>query len=82
MTVLVTGSNGFLGAALVERLVHHRVEGIRCFVREGSDRSRLELLRQRYPHAKSSTTSGPSPAGKMRRERCAGWIPSITWPQR
>ncbi len=52
MTVLVTGSNGFLGAALVERLVHHRVEGIRCFVREGSDRSRLELLRQRYPHAK------------------------------
>lgn len=51
MTVLVTGSNGFLGAALVERLIHHKVNGIRCFVREGSDRSRLELLKQRYPEA-------------------------------
>ncbi len=51
MTVLVTGSNGFLGSSLVERLAIHGVQGIRCFVREGSDKSRLETLRKRYPDA-------------------------------
>ncbi len=51
MAVLVTGSNGFLGSALVERLALHGVQGIRCFVREGSDRSRLERLKNKYPDA-------------------------------
>ena len=51
MTVLVTGSNGFLGSVLVERLAIHGVRGIRCFVREGSDRSRLDILREKYPDA-------------------------------
>ncbi len=51
MTVLVTGSNGFLGSALVERLALHGVRHIRCLVREGSDRSRLERLKEEYPDA-------------------------------
>ena len=51
MTVLVTGSNGFLGSALVERLAIHGIQGIRCFVREGSDRGRLEALKKKYPDA-------------------------------
>ncbi len=51
MTVLVTGSNGFLGSVLVERLAASGVRDIRCFVREGSDRSRLEATRQKYPDA-------------------------------
>jgi nucleoside-diphosphate-sugar epimerase len=42
MKVLVTGSNGFLGTALVERLIAHGERDIRCFVRPGSDRKRLD----------------------------------------
>jgi nucleoside-diphosphate-sugar epimerase len=51
MKVLVTGSNGFLGAALVERLLAHGENDIRCLVRPGSSRTRLEALQARYPEA-------------------------------
>jgi len=47
--VLVTGSNGFLGSALVERLLAHGETDLRCFVRPGSDRSRLETVRAGAP---------------------------------
>jgi 2-alkyl-3-oxoalkanoate reductase len=48
MKVLVTGSNGFLGAAVVERLILEGYSNIRCFVREGSDISRLQKVQQQY----------------------------------
>ncbi len=51
MAVLVTGSNGFLGSTLVERLVEGGTRGIRCLVREGSNRDRLDRLRSQYPEA-------------------------------
>ncbi len=51
MKILVTGSNGFLGAALVERLIAHGEEDIRCFVRPGSNRSRLDDVMRRHPDA-------------------------------
>jgi 2-alkyl-3-oxoalkanoate reductase len=44
MTVLVTGSTGFLGAAVVERLLAHGVGRIRCFARPSSDTARLSTL--------------------------------------
>lgn len=44
MKILVTGSNGFLGAAVVGRLLAQGETDVRCFVRPGSDRSRLEAL--------------------------------------
>lgn len=48
MKVLVTGSNGFLGSALVDRLLVHGERDIRCMVRPASNRSRLEAIeRQR-----------------------------------
>jgi nucleoside-diphosphate-sugar epimerase len=50
--VLVTGSTGFLGAALVERLLARGEKDIRCFLRGGSDKARLEALARRYPDAK------------------------------
>lgn len=49
MKVLVTGSNGFLGAALVERLLAHGYTDIRCLVRPGSSRARLEAVQQKFP---------------------------------
>jgi nucleoside-diphosphate-sugar epimerase len=49
MKVLVTGSNGFLGGALVARLLAHGITDIRCFVRPGSNRSRLEKIQAESP---------------------------------
>ncbi len=51
MKVLVTGATGFLGTALVERLLARGEKDIRCFLRSGSDRGRLDDLARRYPDA-------------------------------
>ena len=42
MKVLVTGSNGFLGRALVGRLLAHGVADIRCLIRQDSYRTRFD----------------------------------------
>ncbi len=44
MKVLVTGATGFLGAALVCRLLARGETDVRCLVRTGSDRSKLEAI--------------------------------------
>ena len=49
MKALVTGSNGFLGAAVVERLLAHGFAAPRCLVRPGSDRSRLDAIAAAHP---------------------------------
>lgn len=51
MKALVTGSSGFLGAALVERLLVRGERDIRCFVRSGSDPAPLVALQERFPDA-------------------------------
>lgn len=51
MKVLVTGSNGFLGSALVARLLARGEQSIRCLVRPGSSRARLEALEADPPGA-------------------------------
>jgi len=48
MISLVTGSTGFLGTAVVERLLARRAGRIRCFARPNSDRSRLATLASSY----------------------------------
>ncbi|AUX20425.1 epimerase [Sorangium cellulosum] len=47
MKVLVTGSNGFLGSALVDRLLAHGETDVRCLVRPASNRARLEEIERR-----------------------------------
>jgi nucleoside-diphosphate-sugar epimerase len=44
VTVLVTGASGFLGTALVERLLARGESHVRCFLRPGSRRERLTRL--------------------------------------
>ena len=44
MTAFVTGATGFLGGALVARLLAHGTEPIRCLVRPGARTAQLERL--------------------------------------
>ena len=58
MKVLVTGATGFLGSALVGRLLARGEQDLRCLVRTGSDRSKLDALRARHPGAAVETFVG------------------------
>ena len=58
MKVLVTGAGGFLGGALVERLLLHGEQDLRLFVRPGSRRARLDALEQRHPAARVEFITG------------------------
>jgi nucleoside-diphosphate-sugar epimerase len=56
--VLVTGANGFLGVAVVERLLARGKTGVRCLVRAGSNRRRLDAVLARYPGADVEVVGG------------------------
>jgi nucleoside-diphosphate-sugar epimerase len=56
--VLVTGASGFLGAALVERLLARGEDDVRCLVRAGSDSSRLDAVVRRHASARLSLVPG------------------------
>lgn len=51
MKLLVTGAAGFLGAAVVERLLAHGYADIRCNVRRREDIRKFDALSRRYPQA-------------------------------
>jgi nucleoside-diphosphate-sugar epimerase/peptidoglycan/xylan/chitin deacetylase (PgdA/CDA1 family) len=52
MKILVTGAAGFLGTALIERLLVHGHTDIRCNVRRQSDISKLEALSARHANTR------------------------------
>jgi len=56
--ILVTGASGFLGQAVVERLLAHGHLDLRCFVRPNNDTSALEEIRKRFPAAQIKYQSG------------------------
>jgi len=65
MKILVTGSNGFLGRRVVERLLQSGHRDVRCFVRTGSNTAELDRVCAGYPDAKVEVFQGSlgSPAG-------------------
>ena len=73
MKVLVTGSNGFLGAALVRRLLAHGVDNPRCLLRAGSYRGRLDSIIEQHPDKSIDIVIG-SLASK---EACAALLAGI-----
>jgi nucleoside-diphosphate-sugar epimerase len=58
MKVLVTGAGGFLGGALVERLLAHGEKQLRLFVRPGPPRPRLEAVLRLHPAASVELVRG------------------------
>jgi nucleoside-diphosphate-sugar epimerase/peptidoglycan/xylan/chitin deacetylase (PgdA/CDA1 family) len=52
MRILVTGAAGFLGRALVARLLAHSYSDIRCNVRRPTDIPRLEALSEQHSNTK------------------------------
>jgi nucleoside-diphosphate-sugar epimerase/peptidoglycan/xylan/chitin deacetylase (PgdA/CDA1 family) len=52
MRILVTGAAGFLGRAVIERLLAHSYSDIRCNVRRRSDIPRLEALSEQHSNTK------------------------------
>jgi nucleoside-diphosphate-sugar epimerase len=49
--ILITGSNGFIGAKVVEVLLQYGFTNLRCFVRPSSRLERLEAILERFPNA-------------------------------
>jgi nucleoside-diphosphate-sugar epimerase len=51
--ILVTGSNGFIGAKVVETLLDHGFANLRCFIRPSSRLDRLEKALNRFDSGKN-----------------------------
>jgi len=56
--ILVTGSNGFLGTKVVEKLLQSGFRNLRCFVRFGGDFSRLADTVSKFSSAKVELFKG------------------------
>jgi nucleoside-diphosphate-sugar epimerase len=52
--ILVTGSNGFIGAKVVEILLEYGFANVRCFVRPSSKLDRLKKTLEKYPAGKTA----------------------------
>jgi nucleoside-diphosphate-sugar epimerase len=51
--ILVTGSNGFIGSKVVEKLLEYRFANLRCFIRPSSRLDRLEKALSRFNAGKN-----------------------------
>lgn len=51
MKILITGAGGFLGKAIVERLLAHGQYDLRCMLRDPAKATALQQIATRYPEA-------------------------------
>lgn len=58
MKVLVTGAGGFLGLRVIERLIAHGYQDIRCFLRDPGKAGALEVLAHQNPAVHLEFCSG------------------------
>jgi nucleoside-diphosphate-sugar epimerase len=65
--VLITGSNGFIGARVVESLLGLGFTRLRCFVRPASNLKNLKAVLQAYPQASVEVV----PGNLLSKEDCA-----------
>jgi nucleoside-diphosphate-sugar epimerase len=66
-TILVTGSNGFIGAKVVENLFERGFTNVRCFVRPSS---RLERLKETLSRFRTGTSAQLFVGDLLSREDC------------
>ena len=52
--ILVTGSNGFIGASVVENLLARGLNNLRLFVRPSSKLDKLKKILEKYPGGKNA----------------------------
>jgi nucleoside-diphosphate-sugar epimerase len=57
LKILVTGAGGFLGKAIVERLLAHGQMDVRCMLRDTSKAKGLLLLAEKFPEARLELVS-------------------------
>jgi nucleoside-diphosphate-sugar epimerase len=70
---LVTGSNGFLGPFVVDRLLARGSAEVRCLVLPGTSRARLDEVAARHPGAELRVVEG----GLDSVESCAALLPGV-----
>jgi len=72
--VLITGSNGFIGARVVEALLRSGFTNLRCFVRPSSNLQRLHAIIRTYPKARAEVMAG----NLLSQEDCAKAAQDVT----
>lgn len=70
---LVTGSNGFLGPFVVDRLLARGATEVRCLVLPGTSRARLDEVASRHPGADVRVVEGNLASV----EACAALLPGV-----
>ena len=65
--ILITGSNGFIGSKVVERLLHAGFSNLRCFVRPSSNLTRLHKIFEAFPNLRAEVIEG----NLLSKEDCA-----------
>lgn len=56
--ILVTGASGFIGSAVIERLLDRGFRNLRAFSRPSGNASKIQAIAKRYPHARVEVIRG------------------------
>lgn len=57
-TILVTGSNGFIGIKVVETLLQHGFQRVRCLMRSSNNSEKIDAIKKEFRKAKADIVTG------------------------